>query len=459
MKFWVKTYFCVLMLFLLVFNASICFIMSTTYRYMIDDEKSKARNEYYYISKDMKYSIDTLKNNNNLSDAALKNLIEYYSNNNISFLLSKSNGKVLSNLKYKMNKKYEEMLKIKSGQAVALVEKKGTRYILISSALGKYHLIYCNRLDRITDLWDRLRSMFIYFSLVVSFMLAIFLAIMLNSRSKPLKELIVSVNGVKNGNYDNRVKILGKDEFAILGENFNEMAEKIDYTLKKLNSDMQMKQKFIDNLSHELRTPLTSIYGYADYIQKAAISEEDKYEATEFIMKESKRLEYMANRLLDMTIRSQNSIVKGKIDVEELFSRVVKVTAFKAKKKSLKITSKNNLKYIFGEMELIESVIINLVDNAIKASEPGKAIEIAGISSEKESIIQITDNGKGIAEEHIDHILEPFYRADKSRSRAEGGTGLGLALCKQIMDMHKGKIEISSEVNKGTKISLIFTTS
>jgi signal transduction histidine kinase len=83
---------------------------------------------------------------------------------------------------------------------------------------------------------------------------------------------------------------------------------------------------------------------------------------------------------------------------------------------------------------------------------------LTGFSLNKEAIIQIIDKGKGISEEHISHITEPFYRADKARDKSEGGTGLGLALCAQIMDMHNGKLEIDSELGKGTTVSLRFTS-
>lgn len=467
MKFWTKTYFYVLILFLMVFNISIYLIMSKTYQSMVDSEKKKASSEYYFIKQSLKNDMELLDSNNKLSDSSMKNLIDYYSSyykdQNISFLLENNNSVIFSNLQYSINSINSNIKNTNDGQNISLQSQNGAEYIIICSTINysvsKYNFIYCYRLDMIMNVWNKLKSTFIYFSFIISIILALSLAIMLNGRSKPLKKLIDFVNQLKNGNYTGKVKISGKDEFAVLGENFNEMSEKIRNTVQQLNSDMKMKQQFIDNLSHELRTPLTSIYGYAEYIQKAAISEEDKYEATKFIMEESRRLQYMSNRLLDMTIRRQTQIIKSEINVEELFEKVLKTISSHAEEKSITINISNSLSFIIGEQQLIESLLINLLDNAIKASEDNQSIEVIGFSSNKRAMIQIIDKGRGISKEHIDHITEPFYRADKARSKSEGGTGLGLALCKQIMDMHKGELLITSELNKGTTVSLTFTTS
>lgn len=467
MKFWTKTYFCVLVLFLMVFNISIYWIMNKTYQSMVDSEKEKGLGEYYFIKQSLKNDMEVLDSNNKLSDSTIKNLMNdyssYYGNQNTSFLLANNRSAVFSNLQYNMQTLDDIMADVRNGQDISLLSQNENKYLLIWSTIdisaNKYNLVYCYRLDRVMSVWEKLKVTFIYFSFFISIILASLLAMMLNGRSKPLKQLIDFVNQIKEGNYIGKVEIDGKDEFAVLGENFNEMSERIRATVKQLNSDMEMKQQFIDNLSHELRTPLTSIYGYAEYIQKAAISEEDKYEATKYIMEESRRLQYIANRLLDMTIRRQTEIIKSKINIEELFEKVLRTICSRAEEKSITINISNSLTFIIGEQQLIESLLINLLDNSIKASEKNQSIEMVGFSSKEGATIQVIDKGKGISKEHIAHITEPFYRTDKARGKADGGTGLGLTLCKQIMDMHQGKLRIISELNKGTTISLTFTTS
>jgi len=465
MKFWRKTYFCVLILFLVVFNISICWIMYTTYQGMLGSEKEKALGEHYFIKQALENDMNDLASNNKLSDATIKNLMNfysnYYSNKNVTFLLLRGDKETLfSNLEYKSTSD-DSLLKITNGQNILLRETKRNKYILIAGVIDqstdKFYLVYCYKLE-ITGLWNELKAIFICFSFGISIILAILLGLILHRLSGPLRQLLGYVNQIKNGAYDSRVKIRGKDEFAMLGSNFNEMSEKIGATVLQLNDDMERKQQFIDNLSHELRTPLTSIYGYAEYIQKAAISEKDKYEATKYIMEESKRLQYMANRLLDMTIRGQTDIIQNKINVEELFEHILKIVSPLSIEKSITININNQLSYIIGEPQLIESLLVNLLDNAIKASKRNQSIEILGFFRNKDAIIEIIDKGRGISKEDIKHITEPFYRTDKARSKLEGGAGLGLALCKQIMDMHQGRLEITSELNIGTTIFLVFTT-
>ncbi len=245
-------------------------------------------------------------------------------------------------------------------------EVKSGKYFLISTSLSnsnsQYSFVYCGKLDRMMDVWRKIEKTIILFSFASSLLLSALLAWLLNRRSKPLTQLINHVNNVKNGIYDTRVEIRSKDEFSILGNNFNEMSGKIRANMEQLNNDMKNKQQFIDNLSHELRTPLTSIHGYAEYIQKAAISEEDKYEATLCIMEESKRLQYMSARMLDISLLRQASINKTEINVDELFRKILKTILPISNEKSIKINVSNELKHIMGEQPLIESLLINLSD-------------------------------------------------------------------------------------------------
>ncbi len=463
MKFWVKTYFCVLVLFIFILNSSICLIVYTTYQSMLSSEKDKARVENNYIRESLSDDILSLNSNKKLSEQAIKNLMEYYSSyyqkQGLSFRLSHNKSIIFSNLPFEI--KNPNINSLYNNAIVSDREKD--RYILISNSLNnsnnQYTFVYCSKLDRMMDVWRKIEKTIILFSFVSSLLLSALLAWLLNRRSKPLTQLINHVNNVKNGIYDTRVEIRGKDEFSILGNNFNEMSGKIRANMEQLNNDMKNKQQFIDNLSHELRTPLTSIHGYAEYIQKAAITEEDKYEATLCIMEESKRLQYMAARMLDISLLRQASISKTEINADELFRKILKTILPILNEKSIKINVSNELKHIMGEQPLIESLLINLLDNAIKASDMHQSILLAGFIKNGDAVIQITDNGKGVSTEHLAHLTEPFYRADKSRSKSEGGTGLGLTICKQIMDLHKGRLEFASVLNKGTTVSLTFTFS
>jgi signal transduction histidine kinase len=410
--------------------------------------------------------IDTLDSNGKLSSSTIENLINYYSSHysgeNTSFLFSQDKKIIFSNLQYNIKTLPDSILNVKSNEKVALLSENRDKYILVSSAFDKssknFSLVYCYRIDRMMGTWSKLKTNFIYFSFSISTLLAIVLAIMLNSSSKPLKKLTDFVVRIKDGDYSSKVEIQGSDEFTLLAKEFNEMSDKISNTMERLSNDMEMKQQFIDNLSHELRTPLTSIYGYAEYIQKAAISEVDKYEATAFIMQESRRLQSMANRLLDMTIRKNIDIDIKEVDIDKLFEGVLRNIALAAKEKSISITIKNQIKNILGDKDLIESLLINLLDNAIKASENKQTIELVGENLNGKALIKVIDHGQGIDKDHITHLTEAFYRVDKARARGEGGAGLGLALCKQIMDMHHGQLQVHSELSKGTTVSVTFTT-
>lgn len=127
-------------------------------------------------------------------------------------------------------------------------------------------------------------------------------------------------------------------------------------------------------------------------------------------------------------------------------------------KKNISLHFEDKLGELWGDKVLLLSLLTNLVDNAVKASEPESSVTVKAYMKEY-PVLEVIDQGKGMKPDEIDKVFEPFYRVDKSRSRKDGGVGLGLALCNQIAELHGAKLSISSEVGKGTKVTLYFTTS
>jgi len=218
-------------------------------------------------------------------------------------------------------------------------------------------------------------------------------------------------------------------------------------SIKKIE---EVKRDFVRDASHELKTPLTAIKGFVETLEEEV--EEKKY--IEIIKRNVDRMINIINDLITLSKLEDKDVVLeiSEFDFIEMINNVIKIFSNKLKERNLKIkidTDNYNTK-IKGDPYKLEQVFINLIDNAIKYTEEG-GININYYLKEDNAVIEIIDTGIGIPEEHLDRIFERFYVVNKSRSKELGGTGLGLSIVKHIITLHNGKIEVESEVGKGSK--------
>ena len=220
----------------------------------------------------------------------------------------------------------------------------------------------------------------------------------------------------------------------------------------------QMRQEFVSNVSHELRTPLTSIKGFVETLLNGNLEDKELLERfLPIINAETDRMIALINDLLDLSrIESgKQPLNKGAVDMQRVFDDTVLLLQSKARDKQ--ITLENNIYYpviVEGDEKLLRQVALNLVDNGVKYTPEGGKVWIEAEQGLERVEFIISDNGLGIASEHLDRLFERFYRVDKGRARHMGGTGLGLAITKHIIDKHKGTIAVESRVGKGTKFRI-----
>ena len=207
------------------------------------------------------------------------------------------------------------------------------------------------------------------------------------------------------------------------------------------------------NLTHELRTPMTAISGYSELLLTAKLSEEDREEALMYINSECKRLEKLSTKMVKLlSVDNEADISLSKVSAKDLFDITGKAMASKLKEADIELEACQNGESFMVDFDLMTEVLINLTDNAIKASPKGSKIILRAADNR----IEVEDFGKGIPAEEREKILEPFYMVDKSRSRKSGGAGLGLALVTTILKKHSCVLDIESEVGKGTRMILQF---
>lgn len=268
--------------------------------------------------------------------------------------------------------------------------------------------------------------------------------------TRPILRLSAATRQMAQGDYAVRAPASGRDEAGALARDFNAMAASLELKLSQLQQAIQRQEEFSGSFAHEVKTPLTSIIGYADMLRSRRLDEEKSFLSANYIYTEGKRLEAMSFRLLEIIVTKRSQIQPRMIEAAYLFQYLQDMYA---NDRTMTFLFQCGDGKVWADPDLIRSVLMNLIDNACKASEPGSAVWISGQRLEGGYRFFVEDQGIGIPREEQDKITKAFYMVDKSRSRSRNGAGLGLALCAEILALHDSRLEIQSEVGQGTRMS------
>ncbi len=307
------------------------------------------------------------------------------------------------------------------------------------------------------------------FSILV-FVFSIIIAYIISKQiTLPIKKLANKTKEVTNGNFDVNIDIKSEDELGMLASDFNLMLNTINTQIKTIKNDRdnlkelsEKQKKFFDNVTHELKTPMTTIIGYSEIIKDNQFTDKEFFnKAINRIISESNRLNRMIVQLLDISKNSNKNFdyELKKLDISIIIKNMCEDMTYKAKKYNMIIEYdiENDIKLIANE-DKVKEIIINLIDNSIKYGKVNSTIYVNAYNDGKYVDISVIDSGEGIDESEIENILSPFYRVSKSETRELGSTGLGLAIVKSIVESYSGEINIKSELNKGTKVSIKLPT-
>ena len=336
---------------------------------------------------------------------------------------------------------------------------QGKAYYLLSSCRsmngGKVlYLAVCKDISSIYQYREVLMKQyrFVLALLLVTGTVLIFLLSRYTTR--PIANLNRTAKQIAEGNLTKRNHNNAQDEIGELSRNFNQMADALVERVKEKELEARQQEDFTAAFAHELKTPLTSIIGYADMLGTIQMSEAEKSEAAYYIFTQGKRLESLSHKLLELVSLDKAPLVKKPINTRELEENIRNTMrpVFKQKQINGKVILEKGK--IYGDKDLLLSLLYNLLDNASKAVEPGGFILLKGTKLAEGYEFKVVDNGRGIPREEIERITEAFYMVDKSRSRKEGGAGIGMALCKKIVQCHDGKLQIDSKPGEGTVIKI-----
>lgn len=311
-------------------------------------------------------------------------------------------------------------------------------------------VLYLETLHDVTGIFEERKQGFHIYRQVTIIMLLISAAVMwIISRwiTKPIRLLTKATKKMAEGDYAYRAERISEDELGQLTADFNTMANALEKNVEQLENEVRAREDFIGAFSHELKTPLTSIIGYADLLRSRKLDDETHFLSANYIYTEGKRLEKMAFRLLDIEVMKRGVLDLQEVDVSELFDYLGDMYRTI---EGVTLDIQYVPGYIKAEANLLKSVLLNLVDNAHKASGENSTIEIRGEQHEDGYFFSVRDYGVGIPKEELGRITEAFYMVDKSRSRSRNGAGLGLSLCTQVLSLHHSELCIESTLGEGS---------
>lgn len=468
MKFKWKIYLLCMAIYISTLTTSAVIVTENTYSRLINreieralqEEKNANNNAVLYLIANEKISEDKL----DIQDYS-KRIVDMYGSDNVVVELYNPERQLIEasiEKKWSFNRNDLETL-INEGRNYVIRRENNKSYIFINDLIRvDASELIMSYIKDISEVQSNRKDQYLLFlkagtaGLVV---IAIIVELLSRVLIKPIEELGKSAKKIAAGSFNERAEVKGEDEISNLGAQFNMMADEVEKRIVELEMEGERKQRFIDNLTHELRTPLTSVIGYSELLQKVNYDEATFSKGLGYIHSEGTRMLRLINSLMEMILLRQGNLNLEKVNILFLLTEAAEIMQVRTKEKNLQILIQGENLELNIDKDIMKGAILNLIDNSIKASSEGKKIIIGCEKSKYHYHIFVQDEGRGMEQNEIPWITEPFYRVDKSRARKEGGAGIGLALCKQIIESHGGELSIESELGKGTKVCIVLKNS
>ena len=404
--------------------------------------------------------------------ASFKGMIDYYGKDDMAPLAKRSLAKYWfsqlassTSVLMKDDDTIYSSLSIRPQELLPLTQTDGQQYyigktegvdVLIVgsqiSILSEKYLIYT--VSDITHVYDSINRMIIEFGAISLLCIVVgvtLIVLLVRYAIRPLKTLGASARRIAKGEYGERAQINKADEIGVLAQDFNIMAEAVQSHIDELNENAHRQTLFIGGLTHEFKTPLTSVIGHSETLLFTKMPEDIVENSLAHILEQCKRLERLTQKMLRL-ITLKEDIKLNNESVADLLDSVKSSVDEGLKQRHIDLQHFCDINTLPMDFDLMQSLLINLVDNAAKASQEGQTIEMCAHGN----TITVKDHGAGIPKDELPHIFEPFYRVDKSRSTQSGGAGLGLALVQRIAQAHGAQITVDSIFGEGTTVNVTF---
>lgn len=437
--------------------------MSAAFHNAMDREMNRGKNENQMFLYAFEVSIESLPDNYEKVDSEMKNIVTSIkksigqNSNSIKITDEKENVIYEEN----SNKNYILTKDVGKNQcAYEIVLTNNMHYMEIMSVIetkaGKF---YINLTRDIQYIYEERNEMYAQYqrALLISLIVSAILSYMISRKlSMPIVKLATAAKRMSDGEYGYQATIRADGEIGMLVKNFNIMSEKMNQNIEELEDAARKQEDFTAAFAHELKTPLTSIVGYSDMIRSMELEKKEIQEYSNYIFTQGKRLEQLSFTLMDLITLDRQEITFHKINVKKLCVSIKGMVepALKSKKIHFKMEVENG--FVYGDRVLLISLFNNIIDNARKAVPDHGSIIVKGNVLKDGYMILVQDNGCGMEESELNKITEAFYMVDKSRARKEGGAGIGMTLCKKIVEIHGAKWTIQSKIGEGTSVYVLF---
>lgn len=467
MKFFWKIFFCTMFISVISFSVGGYILVQNSFHSMLQNEISAAYDMgdviYYALSgelQDKLHEEKEIRSVQKLIRSTSANIGIYQSGQRLQFAICDNSGtEVYSSLEQSFSK--DVVAEIEDRQIAYLLRQDAatSRYYIQAfrpiTLLNENHYIETQR-----DVTPILKSQKEQYQLLITIISIMLLAagvttfVAVHFLMKSVGSLTRTTKAIAAGNLTRRVQVSGSDEFAELSRSFNQMADDLQEKIKELEDSAENRELFVAAFSHELKTPLTSIIGYADILRGKQQTPERTELCANYIFSEGKRLEALSLRLLSLiVIKNQKLNLRG-VYLPTFFDDIYTIVAPQLKHAQIELVWEISPGTMEMEPELMKTVFINLIDNARKAIDAQGLIQVTGEQKQDRYTVTIQDNGRGMTQEDLAKIKEAFFMVDKSRSRKQGGAGLGLAICDEILRLHGFQIQYDSAPGSGTAVTV-----
>ena len=313
--------------------------------------------------------------------------------------------------------------------------------------VGKAAIFIHIAMDDIASTADSMTRLLFLAMIVVGLASWCMVFFMSNNIIDPVRNLQKAAGRIMKGDFSQTIEVEHNDEIGQLTQSFNEMTKE----LKELDT---LQSDFIANISHDFRSPLTSIKGYLEAMMDGTIPPEQYSKYMQIVLDETNRLTKMTNNILDLTKMENGQIELNRtnFEVNDTIIKLALGLEQRVEEKNIEMDFQflQEKMFVHADKDLIQRVIYNLMDNALKFSSQGGKITIETSVVGKKALISVTDTGIGISEESLPYVFERFHKGDRSRGKDKKGTGLGLTIAKQIIVTHQEDISVHSKMGEGT---------
>ena len=470
MKFWQKIFFGSLIIFIIVFNIAGTVLLKFYHKSQVENEIERGLSEQHSMGSALCANIDyvTFKmgDYNNVSQdiltGTISNYAEYYGLHDAYIqVYNEELEEIFSNFEEALPAQREELKDIPNQKRQYIIRDAGDEtYLFVAGNIRADRtglvFVYIRNITEIYASFVQQTNLFILLSIAVSALIALVMLMFSLWLTRSISKLNKTTQIIAGGNFAERVKIASKDEMGDLSANFNRMADILSDKMNELEQKAAERENFTNYLTHELKTPLTSIIGYANLLLTTDCSEKQREKALTYLYEESKRLENLSFKLMDILYLNRNINEFKYVDIKEIIQRTVIASEKPLEKKNVAMEVQSINGKLLCDKDLVITMLSNIIDNAAKASGAGQKISLTATNGKDGITFSISDRGKGIEAAYIKTITQPFNTVSASGGYKRG-SGLGLALCKLIADLHNAELAIKSEIGKGTEVIVCFS--